>query len=69
MTRKRIICIYVLVLKQRIFRDTQRSVAIMTEKINLIHERTPKRKGGDHEQNEEEGKWSILFQTLVFREA
>jgi hypothetical protein len=41
----------------------------MTEKINLIHERTPKRKGGDHEQNEEEGKWSILFQTLVFREA
>jgi hypothetical protein len=43
----------------------------MTEKINLIRERTPKRKGDDHQQNEEEGKWSILFRGLyiVFREA
>jgi hypothetical protein len=27
-----------------------------------------RKRGCDHQQNEEEGKWNILSQTLVFRE-
>jgi hypothetical protein len=63
MTRKRIICIYVLVLKPRNI-QTHKGVAIMTEKINLIVKECQRERGDDHQQNEEEGKWSILFRGL-----